>query len=378
LDDFYEAYSLYYLPETKKIVASLSKDSVDQVNLYIENRFKFNKWHHLVIAYDNESAFLYMDGKLGSKFPKHFKTSFLEGDSVLMGVTGNKKNERFLKASVDDIEFYNRVLNENEILNLFEAPNPNKSKTVTSWILAILGLAALVTIIYFIVRYRLSLTLKKEKQQMELHNIMLETELRVNRALMNPHFVFNSLNTLQNFILKNENQRANNYLVKFSKLVRRLLESNMSDSISLAFEIELLTRYVEIEDLRFEENIKHSINVDHSITPSNIEIPVMMIQPFVENSIWHGLLKKDGDKQLRISFSKVQDKYILCAIEDNGLGRKQQSPEFAENKSLATGFIEQRLKLMNEIYGYNCTLTIEDKLEPRGTVVKLLLPILNR
>ena len=103
----------------------------------------------------------------------------------------------------------------------------------------------------------------------------------------------------------------------------------------------------------------------------------MMLQPFVENAIWHGLLKKEGEKLLRISFSVVKDSYVLCIIEDNGPGRKKNDDVDLEKSSLATGFIEQRLNLLNRIHRLNCSLTIEDKPDGGGTVVKILLPILK-
>jgi sensor histidine kinase YesM len=195
---------------------------------------------------------------------------------------------------------------------------------------------------------------------------------------MNPHFVFNSLNTLQNFILKSENDRAYSYLVKFSKLLRNILESNTSNVITLEHEIELISRYLEIENLRFEENIRYTITVDASAVPSVIHIPVMMLQPFVENAIWHGLIKKQGEKSLNISFSIQAGKYLQCIIEDNGLGRNRHTKDGPAKKSLASSFIVQRLDLLNKIYKLDCSLVIEDKPGNNGTIVKITLTILQK
>ena len=204
----------------------------------------------------------------------------------------------------------------------------------------------------------------------------METELRVNRALMNPHFVFNSLNALQNFILKNENDRANNYLVKFSKLMRKILENNMSDMITLDAEIDLLLKYLEIEDLRFEENIIHTITVEQGVQASVINIPVMMLQPFIENAIWHGLLQKTGEKKLDISFSMSGTSCLQCRIEDNGIGRTKTEYYNPEKKSLGISFIKQRLRLFNKMHSLDCRLTIDDKPNQSGTIVTVILPIL--
>jgi len=332
----------------------------------------------LVLTFTNDSLKFYVDAKLHGALPKKFENVYLSSDSVLIGSTGNKINERYLQAAIDDVEFYDIMLSDTQVKELYEAPNPNKNKIILNWILTSLLLLLLSTSIFFFVRYRIRLHLKREEKRFQQENLILETELRVNRALMNPHFVFNSLNALQNFILKNENERANNYLVKFSKLIRKILEVNMTDVISLEAEIELLNRYLEIEDLRFEEDIKHAIEVDPSIIPSIISIPIMMLQPFVENAIWHGLLKKTGEKQLKISFKVEAAIYLKCIIDDNGIGRKQENQDVFEKKSLATGFVLQRLEILNKLHHINCSLNIVDKPNNQGTTVTILLPILNR
>jgi len=376
-EDYYEAYAIYYLIESNRIEAGSSRDSLKQSTIFSMEDFTRYRWHHLVITYDDDLLGFYLDGKIVGKCAKNYETLFNPLDSVVVGTTASVKNARSLNGVVDDIEFYDHVLTVQEIAGLFNTPNPNKNRILLNWVLLVLAFIFIIVLIYFFIRYRLSLTLKKEQQNLELYNIVLETELRVNRALMNPHFVFNSLNALQNFILKNQNAQANNYLVKFSKLMRRILESNMSDIITLEFEIQLLKSYVEIEDLRFEENIKYSVAIDPGVIPSAIKIPIMMLQPFVENAIWHGLLKKSGERLLNISFSLQEDKYLLCIIEDNGAGRKQTGSPSLEKNSLATGFIEQRLNLLNLIHNLQCTLIIEDKPNNTGTIVKILLPILK-
>lgn len=376
LDNFYEAYSMYYDPEEKKIAVSFTKDSTEQLN-HFSSPIKQNKWHHLAVTYDNNISTFYLDGKENSTYPKNFETNFLEADSVLIGSTGNKKNQRFLKADIDDIEFYDTVLTAEEINKLYNAPNPNKNTILLNWLLAILFFMVVSVILYFVIKQRVNIAVKKERQRLELNNKLLETELRVNRASMNPHFLFNSLNALHNLILNNEIDNASDYLVKFSKLVRKILDSNMHESISLELEIELLDLYMEIENLRFEENIKYTIITEDSLVSSATRIPIMMIQPFVENAIWHGLLNKTGDKVINISFSLFEKKYIYCIIEDNGTGRKKSRSSLIEKKSLATGFVKQRLDLLNKIYDLKCSLIIEDKPNNQGTIVKIILPILN-
>jgi len=221
-------------------------------------------------------------------------------------------------------------------------------------------------LIYNRLQLKKTLTLQKELAEYEQKALHLQ---------MNPHFVFNSLNTLQSFILKQDYKDANSYLVKFSKLIRLILENNVSGEIPLDHEIDMLQRYLELENLRFRGNISYRISIDDDISPATIKIPVMMIQPFVENAIWHGLLNKEGVKLLIISFSLQQGQYLLCIIDDNGVGRNKEKTEDSK-KSLATVFIEQRLMLLNKMYKQEGYLRITDK-EEGGTRIELRLPIIK-
>lgn len=378
LDDFYEAYGIYYMLESEKLVAVCTKDSTREVILFYLKKIQRTTWHHLVISYNYDSLFFYVDGTLQGKLPKKFETKFLETDSVIVGGTANIKNNRWLNGTVDDIEFYDRVLSNEEVNELYHAPNPNKNKIILNWLLVGLAFITIITLLYFIIKRQIKIAVKKERLRLGLTNKLLETELRVNRASMNPHFLFNSLNTLHSFILANDTDNASNYLIKFSKLIRKILDSNMHDSISLALEIEILESYLEIENLRFEKNINYAIIIDEAISQTSVKIPIMMLQPFVENAIWYGLLNKQGEKKITITFSLYETNYIYCIIEDNGTGRKKNSTtSFVEKKSLATAFILQRIDLLNKIHNLKCSLLIEDKPNQQGTIIKLILPIIK-
>lgn len=374
--DFYESYSIYYNLENRKTGSSCCFDSLNQSCNESTRSIALYEWYHIVMSYDRNFHSLYLNGRLQRKATKNFETHFIETDSVLIGVTGNKKNNRFMDGEVDDLTFYDRVLSDSEILELYHAPNPNKNRTMLNWLLACLAILAFVGLIYLLIKYRIRIAVKKERKKLELINKLLETELRVNRALMNPHFVFNSLNTLQTFILKNENDRANDYLVKFSRLMRKILENTMTESISLETEIDILRKYLDIENLRFEEQVIYTIRVDVALRASAVNIPIMMLQPFIENAIWHGLLPKSGKKTLEISFSRYEAGYIQCIIEDNGLGKRESGRPDPDKRSLGISFVEQRLQLFNKIHGLHCHLSIYYKPEQSGTMVTILLPIL--
>lgn len=208
-------------------------------------------------------------------------------------------------------------------------------------------------------------------------------EMQVIKAQMNPHFIFNAINSVQQFILVNDNDNARKYLVKFSRLLRMILESSHEDSISLENEIDILTRYIEIEALRFERSFTYEIVTDAGLNTSRIKIPQMLIQPLVENAIWHGLLPKEDDRRLRIHFSCADPQILVCIIDDNGVGRNARKAEegVSKRRSLAISFIRQRLELMNRERNKGYGIYITDKTDAQGnsagTSVTITLPILN-
>ena len=376
--DYCEAYAFYYGLRTQTMEALISKDSLRQVHHTALDNVKKGQWYHLVLTYDFDSAAFYVNGRLQKKFRKKFETTFQATDSVMVGVTGSKKNNRQFCGTVDDISFYDRVLTPQEINELYRTPNPNKLKILLNKCLWAIAILVIITCIYLLIRWKFNIRLRKEKQQLELSNMMLENELRINRALMNPHFMFNAMNTLHHYILTNNVDKASDYLVRFSKLIRKILDSNMTDTISLEQEIDLVESYLEIESLRFKEHIQYTLKTDPDVVPSAITIPIMMLQPFIENSVWHGLRDKAGEKIISISFSLHGTYYIQCVIEDNGTGRKPRVAASTGKKSLATNFVMQRLALLNKIYGLDCKLDIVDKQDAQGTIVKIILPILNK
>jgi hypothetical protein len=376
-DDYNESYAIFYDLDAKKILVTCANDSLSSPNVYYMKDFSFMTWHHLVMCYDNHNLSFYVDGKFVGTTVKNYETRFDPLDSVIVGGSANKKNIRYSNGTFDDIEFYDTVLTEAEVDALYHAPNPNRNKILRNWVLAILSIAGGIFGIYFFVRYRFRITLKKEKERLELANKLLENDLRIHRALMNPHFIFNALNSLHNHILTKNTDVASDYLVKFSRLIRKILDSNMSDTISLETEIELLIRYLEIEELRFNDRIKYNVVVDKAI-PSNATIPIMMVQPFVENAVWHGLREKEGEKIITITFSSFETDYIKCVIEDNGTGRKIKPNPDPQKQSLSTGFVKQRLELLNKIHNLSCNLIIVDKPNGTGTIVTLLMPILTK
>jgi LytS/YehU family sensor histidine kinase len=309
-----------------------------------------------------------VNGKLENYASKNFRTKFLATDSVMVGNSANTKNSRFLLGSVDDISIYNRVLNPDQVSELYNEPDPNKMHNILKFLFRIFISFTLMLIIAASVQHKFRKELAKEKEKNKLQSQFYEMEMKVIKAQMNPHFIFNSMNSIQQFILANDTENANAYLVRFSRLLRRILESNADENISIENEIDLLTRYIEIESSRFGHAFVFEIISEDRLSGSLKRIPQMLVQPFVENSIWHGLLPKKGIKKLRVQFEYINEKTIACTIEDNGVGRKKatKNEPLAKHKSLGIRFTEQRLELMKKEWGGNYNVTVTDLLNDDG------------
>jgi LytS/YehU family sensor histidine kinase len=203
------------------------------------------------------------------------------------------------------------------------------------------------------------------------------------RAQMNPHFIFNSLNSIQKYILKNEHFEASQYLTKFSRLIRLILDHSNQNSISLNSEIEMLKLYVEMESLRFDNKFDYKIITDENLQPDMVEIPSMLVQPYVENAIWHGLLHKETKGTLQLSFTKGEKNNLVVAIEDDGIGRQKaaelKSKQVLKKKSYGMQITEDRIAIINRVQHINATSAITDLEDEngnaRGTKVELNIPL---
>jgi LytS/YehU family sensor histidine kinase len=201
---------------------------------------------------------------------------------------------------------------------------------------------------------------------------------------MNPHFVYNCLTSIQSYIFHNDTPKSLEYLSKFSKLMRKILESSQNQYMSVHDEIEILSLYLKLESIRFKGKFDYDISVDDRIDPILFKIPTLLIQPFVENSLWHGIQNKHGKGKIQVSFN-LADKSIFCAIEDNGIGRenaeKIKNSRMTDHISLGGSITQTRMKLLKSLYGSKLGIRYIDlkdsENKPSGTRVELFLPILN-
>jgi anti-sigma regulatory factor (Ser/Thr protein kinase) len=200
-----------------------------------------------------------------------------------------------------------------------------------------------------------------------------ETEMKLLRLQLNPHFIFNSLNSIADFIQKNNMTEADNYLTKFAKLMRGTLESSEEKEIPLKEELDMIDLYIQLEARRLGNTISYEINVDQSVDKDNTLVPPLILQPFVENSIWHGLSnKKDGGKI--VIDIKLEHNMLAITIEDNGVGRNLGNIKATNKKSFGVSLTQERLALLNATKGVSPSLEFKE-LNP-GTGVILKLPLI--
>ncbi len=222
--------------------------------------------------------------------------------------------------------------------------------------------------------------IKQKARQTELEMKNLEVEGRLLRSQMNPHFIFNALNSIQNFILKNENKKAANYLLKFSRLMRNVLNISREPLVLLLDDIQTLDLNLQLEKLRMKGKFDYSIYVNPVIDAGAIYIPPMILQPFVENAIKHGMANKETKGSIRVKIEKGVG-HLLCSIEDNGIGREASVGQKGRkpHKSLGTQLISERFDLMNKQgKGHNISQKIVDLKDGNGkgigTKVELSIP----
>ena len=241
----------------------------------------------------------------------------------------------------------------------------------TWWFYSILGLLFITSTI-FVYRYQL----KKQQKKIELKNELNASKLIAIQSQMNPHFIFNAINSIQDLVLQGDIDNSYSYIIKFSKLVRQTLNFSDKEFIDIEEEIELLSIYLELEKLRFKDDFEYQINVNNA---EDIQVPPMLIQPFVENAIKHGLLHKEGMKKLEITFN-LNDT-LHCTVKDNGVGRKKaqeiKQRQQKNYQSFSVDATKKRFEIMVNHYQNDFNITYTDLMndeKPAGTQVFISMP----
>jgi len=243
-------------------------------------------------------------------------------------------------------------------------------------------------VIFLLFRLREDRIKKEQARQTAINKEVAEIRMSALQSQMNPHFIFNSLNSIQHLISIREKEEAISYLSKFSRLIRKMLENSRETTVSVRNEVELLELYIQLEQLRFGNKFDYHIAVDERIDIENSQIPPLLIQPHVENAILHGLVSRNEKGNLWLSIEK-NDGLLICKIEDNGIGRKRaheiEETKISRHKSLGIKVTDERISAWSTLLDYKMQVLIEDLFEPdksskglrqpSGTRVTISIPL---
>ncbi|MBN2172597.1 MAG: histidine kinase [Bacteroidales bacterium] len=307
----------------------------------------------------------------------------LEGQDLDWVSAGKRKYVSYTNLPGGNYNFRLRVMVKDEIRSEISLPLFAETpfwKTTLFYVILVLLVSAFV---YALIKYRTNRIKKEEALKTRYNTMINELEMKALRAQMNPHFLFNSLNSIRYYVLQEEFENATGYITKFSKLLRLILHNSRQNQITLAEELEMVSIYIEFEQMRYDNSFLYEEVMDQTLNPAEIMIQPMTIQPFLENAIWHGLMPKESDRQLKLELAK--DKGMLrITIEDNGVGREASSrqrsnSDLAGTKSYGLQIIRERFEVLANMRGKRSDFEIIDLKDsennPTGTRVNIYYEI---
>jgi competence protein ComGC len=253
---------------------------------------------------------------------------------------------------------------------------------LTYWFI-LLEVILAVIIIYLIILFAVRRITRKEKEKARINKLLAEYQMKALTSQMNPHFIFNAINSIQNFILLNDGDIAYDYLEKFSRLIRTVLTNSEKKEVTLQNELDTMELYIELEQLRFENAFDYVCEVDKSIDATEIVIPTLVIQPYIENAIWHGLMPLDRKGYISLQITKQENK-LKIVLTDDGIGRKASDKitkkmKSEDHQSMGTNLTSSRIKL----FGDDATNSVQiidnynDRNEATGTTIEIILPLIE-
>ncbi len=274
-------------------------------------------------------------------------------------------------------------LNTGENYNQLIIPIKIKAPFWKTWWFYLLISSFIIIGVWIYFRFKIKKTKEEEQKKSEISRQLAELEMKALLAQMNPHFTFNAINSIQNYILDNDVDKALSYLSDFSKVVRQTLDNASKQFIPIGEEIEYLRRYLHLEQMRFDDQFLFEITVEEGIDPETALIPPMILQPFAENAIKHGLRHKNTQGNLSVRFYKADENTLKCSVEDDGIGReaaKGLNSGLENHRAAGTKITEQRIKQLNSYYNQSIySVTIMDLSDgngnPSGTKVIIMLPL---
>ena len=354
----------------------------------------------VIYVLDDERKVLIQQAAYGPKNPKAFEIANPIEIPLGKGIVGNvaltgkssiindtSKDKRYI---VDDesrlSEITVPIIHEGKVIAVIDSENKRKSFFTAQHLKALQTIASLCST-KISRAMALDSVKKSQLELMELNMKMAESKFLNLRLQMNPHFLFNSLSSIQHLIVSQQTTKAYKYLTVFSNFLRSLLKYAEKNFIPLDEEVKILKMYIELESLRFDQSFQYEITVDETLSNDEVLVPSLMVQPFAENAIWHGLLHKEGPKKLTLGFSNNSEDFLTCIIEDNGIGRSRASAIRDNNissmvhESKGIQIIKERLDLLQQKTGKPASVEILDLFdsdnEPTGTRVIISIPYYN-
>lgn len=357
--DYY--YYEYYNQTGKDILALQSLKSALKAA-------KFEKFYPLVLKYTNElHSYLLQMGDSLQAFRYLMQYQAIQDSLIILNT----------KARISSFEIEQQQhQNEDEIVKLQTQKEIQRNYYIIGGVILLLSGLALIS--------RLRYKRKRDKEQLttEFKKQLAQAETKALRAQMNPHFIFNSLNSINSFVIDQKHELASDYLIKFSKLIRLILDNSRSETITLEKELETLKLYVTLESARFDNKFTCFYNVAGDVNTNAIMIPPMLLQPFVENAIWHGLMQKEGQGTITIEISMMNKDYLKISIADDGIGREKAAAlksKSATHKSHGLKVTSQRIDMMNKLNSTGAQVHILDLKDEHdnatGTKVELIIPL---
>ncbi|MGC4234027.1 MAG: histidine kinase [Niabella sp.] len=352
----------------------LKMDGTGEINLALPLAYADEG---LKMAERAENAKLQMDGMdlLAEIYERqgNYKRANLFRKNVAVQKDSVSNNNKIQEVAIKDLQYSNDK--QQAILQATHTAQIKQQKTVRNFLMGGAGLLLLSGGALFW-SYKRRTESKTKQQEAELKAQISDTETKVLRLQMNPHFIFNSLNSVSDYIRKNDTEEADAYLTKFAKAMRMTLENSEEKEIPLADDLKALDLYMQLEAKRLNHKFTYEIKVDEGIDAETTLVPPLLFQPFVENSIWHGISKKEGKGHILVQVKK-EDEMLRCIIEDDGVGRGDTATAKlpAEKRSLGMKITKSRIDLLNKTKGSNASVSLKDK--PQGVEAELLLPLLT-
>jgi ligand-binding sensor domain-containing protein len=321
---------------------------------------------------------------IGFNLPEHQRYAYmLKGLDEDWNYTSQRNFASYTHLDGGDYVFYLKAASSEGVWSdpLALAIHINTPWWKTWWFWTLLG-AVIVAITILAVQWRIRQVRNQEQLRAEFERKLADVEMNALRAQMNPHFLFNCLNSIDYYIIKNQTEKASDYLNRFSRLIRLILQNSRNNYVNLRDELEALKLYIEMESLRFDKQFEYRVSVSHDLPIDDIEIPPMLFQPFVENAIWHGLMQKQGRGRLEISLTQ-RNGGLHCMVEDNGIGREaarqMHSKSAGKRRSMGMQITNDRIGLINKLFNQSAEVSITDLKDREGkalgTRVEINIPL---